>query len=239
MIQVIERIGKILDVVALDPEGVQLKVIEDATSLNKGTLCNLLKSLCDIGFVEKRQSGIYTIGRKLRTLAYPQFMNETLFTLASEIAKRLAAETRESGLVAIRQDNQLQVVAREIFDQGVIINAKVFENMPGFNTAVGHIFLAFDDDIDLQLIHRTELHDMYPTFPDLMAKLASIRKELLFIKEIPGRNAIAAAVPVFRDGILAAALAMVVPDIRFNHDSERRLIATLVSFGKKMSRALS
>jgi DNA-binding IclR family transcriptional regulator len=239
MIQVIERIGVILDLVAEQPEGASLKSIEDASGLNKGTLCNLLKSLCEIGYVSKKHNGVYILGDKLKKLAYPQFIKDTLFTIASKIASNLAEETRESGMVVVRCDDELQVIAKEIYDQSIVINARVFESLPGYSTAIGHIFMAFDPELDVKAIYENELSIHYSTLEELNARLEKVRKDHYFVKRLTDRHSYAIAVPVWNGDKLIATLAMLVPDIRFNTGRDDELIQTLIKYGSKMSRALS
>ncbi len=239
MIQVIERVGNIIDVVAAESSGVPLKVIEEVTGINKGTLCNLLKSLCEIGYVKKTNNGIYSVGDKLRKLAYPQFVNDTLFTIASNITLKLAEDTREAGMVVVRHDDELQVVAREIYDQNIVINSKVFESLPGYATAIGHIFLAFDTELDVESIYKHELKEMYPDIKIFNGVIEQVQKDGFFTLELKSRHTFALAVPIMRGKKMAAALGLLVPDIRYNAGRGKNFLDILKNYGEKMSRLLS
>ena len=227
MIQVVERIGKIIDVLSENARGSSLMDIEKATLLNKGTLCNLLKSLIGIGYVEKSSSGIYRLGPKLRKLAYPQFLSDNLVTIANQYAKQLSLQTRESGMAVIRQDGELKIIARYIYDQSVVINSQVFSALPGYNTAIGHIFLAFDKVIDCKKVFNDYFSEKYESFDEFMGVIEDIRVKRYHFFELTGRQAHAFAVPVFRNKKIVMALAVIIPDFRLNSEKKIKFINIL------------
>ncbi|MDA3798607.1 MAG: hypothetical protein PF692_05955 [Kiritimatiellae bacterium] len=241
MIQVIERIDRIIDVIsAKGGDGVPLKTIEGLTGLNKGTLCNLLKSLCDIGYVEKRQNGIYAIGKKLRKIAYPYLKKDTLYSVASQISKELAEETEESALiVADYQQGKLQVIAKDIFDQAIVINKGIFDDFDDFNTATGLIILAFDDTLDKKSIYETSMKRFFDSEEQFFKMLQEIKEAGLCELSVPNRLSTAFAVPVFKNGKLIAALGMLVPDIRSNPEKKIQLVEILKKYGEKMTELLA
>ena len=239
MIQVVKRIGAIFDSLAEHPQGATLKSIEQATALNKSTLCNLLKSLCDIGYVQQCRKGAYALGEKLVRLAYPGFVKDTLFTIASEITHLLAEETRESGVVVIRHENELQVIAREVYDQDIVINVRMFDSLPGYHTAIGYIFMAFDSELDIEGIYERELKPIYPSKAEFLRVIEQVRTDGVSRLHIADRHAYALAVPVYHNETLTAALGMVVPDIRYDSTHGDDLVAALVQYGRRMSRFLS
>lgn len=239
MIQVVERIGKIIDVMAECEKGISLADIEGATQLNKGTLCNLLKSLVEIGYVEKTRNGVYRLGDKLRKLAYPQFLSDNLVAIANQYAQQLSDKTRESGLVVIRQDGELKVIAKHVYDQSIVINSQVFSALPSYDTAAGHIFMAFDSTIDCKKIFHDNLADKYNSLDEFYGILEDIKIQKYHFFEIEGRQAHALAVPVFRDDKLVAVLCMLVPDFRLNPEQKYKFIEILKQTASDMSEELT
>lgn len=239
MIQVIERIGKIIDILSENVKGISLIDIEKATNLNKGTLCNLLKSLIEIGYVEKSKSGVYRLGEKLRKLAYPQFLSDNLVTIANKYAMRISRQTQESGLAVIRQDNELKIIARYIYDQNVVINSQVFGLLPGYNTAIGHIFLAFDPTIDCHEIFNKSFADEYNSINEFLGLIEDIKTKKYHFFELPERQTQALAVPVFRNKKIVLSLGMLVPDFRLNSENKSKFIKILKQAANDMSEELT
>ena len=62
-IQVIERLAKLLDVIAAHDEAVSLKILSAETGLHPSTAFRILASLAEQGFVERTSRGNYQIGR--------------------------------------------------------------------------------------------------------------------------------------------------------------------------------
>jgi len=239
MIQVIGRIGKIIDVLSENGKGCSLIDIEKTTQLNKGTLCNLLKSLTEIGYVEKSKSGVYRLGSKLRKLAYPQFLSDNLVSIANHYAKRISRQTQESGLAVIRENSKLKIIARYIYDQNVVINSQVFGLLPGYNTAIGHIFLAFEPTIDCRKVFNDSFADEYSSIDEFIGVIEDIKTKKYHFFELTGRQAYALAVPVFRNKKIVLSLGMLVPDFRFNSENKSKFIRILKQAADDMSKELS
>lgn len=239
MIQVVERIGKIIDTLAGGCGGVPLKEIEQKTGLNKATLCNLLKSLCDIGYVCKQESGVYAVGERLREIAYPHFVRDNLYTVARQCANDLSRLTCESGVVAIRDGGNLLVIAKAVYEQSLVLNSKLFDSLHNnFNTASGHIFMAFDKELDLQKLYSESLPTRYKSLEELNTELNKIRKDGYCIMHINEREAIALAVPVIHENKIFAAMAIVAPLVRCDSTRENELISYLKTCSRNMSTLL-
>lgn len=217
MIQVVERIGLILAFLSKHVQGVSLSEIEKSTTINKATSCNLLRSLIQIGYVEKCGVGIYRLGPVLRGLAYPQFIHDNFIELANEYSRKLSDATRESGLALVRNNDQMKVIARHIYDPNVVINSQMFMTCPIFSTAVGFVYMAFDTTLDVREIYQTHLQHRYKIFDEFIGVLEDIRSNGYHLIEIwDCRQAQALAAPVFRDGQIAFAICSVVPNSRFS-----------------------
>lgn len=240
MIQVVERIGGIITFLSKHEQGISLLEIEKATGLNKGTSCNLLKSLISIGFVEKCGIGIYRLGPALRELAYPQFISDNFIELANEYSLKLSDATRESGLAAVRDDGKMKIVARHIYDQSIIINSQMFTTFPIHTTAVGYIFMAFDNALDIREIFHSHLTRKYKSFDEFSGELEDIRSRRYHLIEIPdNRHAHALAAPVFRGDKIACSICTIVPNFRFPLKTRNEFIRVIKRLSAEASTKLS
>src|SRR5450631_4483918 len=67
-IQVIERLARLLDVIAMHKDSASLKTLSAETGLHPSTAFRILASLAEQGFVERTSRGNYKLGAKLMQL---------------------------------------------------------------------------------------------------------------------------------------------------------------------------
>ena len=67
-IQVIERLARLLDAIALHDNDASLKILSAETGLHPSTAFRILASLSEQGFVERTGKGNYQLGVKLMQL---------------------------------------------------------------------------------------------------------------------------------------------------------------------------
>ncbi len=239
MIQVVGRIGEIVEILSSHNEGISLIDIESKTGYNKATLCNLLKSLQEIGFVEKAGTGIYRLGSRLRELAYPQFIADNLIAFSHEYARRLAVRTGESGLVAVRYGEEVQVISRYVLDRNLIVNSQVFSKLT-FGTAAGHILLANEKNLNCRRIYSDYFSHIYESADVLSGVFEDIRNQGYYYYKIPDkRNEYAIASPVFRRERITAAIVAMVPGINITSESKPKLISIVKQVAREMSQELT
>ena len=77
MIQVIDRVFNILEHLR-DSQVLSLSCLAKHMGLNKSTLCNILKTMTDLGYIENDGSGNYRISEKFKQLAQPLPQEELL-----------------------------------------------------------------------------------------------------------------------------------------------------------------
>lgn len=243
MIQVLDRMDKILEIVA-NGDGVGLKEISTSVSLNKTTAFNILKSLGELGFVSQGPDGGYALGERLLSLSQTVLSERTLGGMAHEFAKELSLETHESGLVAVLKRNELIVIAKHIFDQGVIINTSVYSHMPKEKNASARLFIAYLDDNAREEFLKTCFLDM--NISERKKQLKSIKEDIkavrqrgIAIQPVYGREAYALAVPVFdQNGKIRATLGLNLPAMRFDSKRETELEATMKRIAARMEDSL-
>lgn len=67
-IQVIARVTRLLETIAIHDEPVSLKILSDTTGLHPSTAFRILASLIEHGLVERSETGRYRLGYKLLQL---------------------------------------------------------------------------------------------------------------------------------------------------------------------------
>lgn len=100
MIQVIDRVFNILEHLR-DSQVLSLSCLAKHMGLNKSTLCNILKTMTDLGYIENDGSGNYRISEKFKQLAQPLPQEELLKSQCMHFCKM--ARGRNTG---IRSDHR-------------------------------------------------------------------------------------------------------------------------------------
>jgi IclR family KDG regulon transcriptional repressor len=229
-------IKKVFDSVELlsKRQKMSLKEMCEATGLNKGTLCNILKTLVELGYVKKLAESQYALDEKFFSLASHGINSSGLQSLAKKYASELSFSTKESGLVSVLSDGKVVLVAKSVFNRSVIINTDIFNELPLFTSASGKVLLAFMEGERDSLLKKCSKEGVGLTA--LKKELLEIRKDGICIQDIAEREAYALAAPIFgADGKTVAAMGICVPSVRLEGTRRFAISEKLKELSKKMS----
>lgn len=199
-IQSVERAAAILQLVAEYPAQLGLTDITETLDLAKPTTFGLLRTLCDVGFVQQLEAGgKYTIGSGLAQLGQVQLDPNELRSHSMNWTDSLAARSGFSVLVAafpIGRPGPPSIV-HHVFrpddsDQRLMTGREI----PAHATALGKILLAGSP----MLAHRGEdALEVFTTHTIDSAK--QLARELVAVR----KQGWAAAVDEYTDGLAAVA----------------------------------
>ena len=178
-VQSVERAAAIVRLLASETEPLGLAQVASALALAKPTAHGLLRTLCDVGFVDRDESsGLYRVGRDLLQLGSTQLDVNELRSRAINWTDALAARTGESARVAMFRDGQA-VIAHHVFRVGA--RHQVVETGTTIHlhaTALGKVLLAFDPGAARSVLAGPLESLTYRTVTDrttLLRQLADIR----------------------------------------------------------------
>lgn len=225
-IQVIERMMKLLDVLAHHPDPVPLKHIAQETGLHPSTAHRILAAMSQAGFVERSEAGIYRLGIRLLELGSLVKSRISLRETALTAMLQLHATTGESVNLGIRDGDEIVYVERTSSGRSAVrVVHIVGARAPLHTTATGKLFLAQDGQTKVRdYAQRTSLPASTPasitTLPALEKELDHVRRHGVAydMDEVePGVRCIASGI---RDdtGELIAGLSLSTPSERFNPD---------------------
>ncbi|TAH43953.1 MAG: IclR family transcriptional regulator [Betaproteobacteria bacterium] len=225
-IQVIERMMKLLDVLAQHADPVPLKQLALETGLHPSTAHRILGAMSQSGFVERSEAGVYRLGIRLLELGSLVKSRISLRDTAMPCMLKLHAATGESVNLGIRAGDEIVYVERTSSGRSSVrVVHIVGARAPLHTTATGKLFLV-DDGLDLirDYARRTGLP---ASTPASITTVAALEKELDRVRrhgvafdldEVEsGVRCIAAGI---RDnnGVLIAGLSLSTPSERFNPD---------------------
>ena len=225
-IQVVERMMKLLDVLAQHPDPAALKQIAQETGLHPSTAHRILSAMAQSGFVERGEGGTYRLGIRLLELGSLVKSRISLRETAMPAMLKLHAATGESVNLGIRAGDEIVYVERTSSGRSAVrVVHIVGARAPLHTTATGKLFLVEDGmDRVREYARRTGLPGSTPAS---ITEIGMLEKELdkvrrhgvaFDLEEVEiGVRCIAAGV---RDdsGELIAGLSVSTPSERFSPD---------------------
>lgn len=222
-----QTIARALAVLAvLRDAGSDVGVIElsRALDLHASTAHRILRALVAAGYVvQNPQTERYRLGPAAFLLG--RAAERTLgFDEAMPLLERLAAATRESVNLVIRDGDEGVIVLRVESEHPLRFIQPVGARIPLYCTSTGKVLLAFAGDLHEEVARLGELNRLTPTTitspRDLLSDLEEIRRRGYSInrgERIPGVYGVAAPV-LTTDGIASTALAVQGPEIRITEE---------------------
>lgn len=144
-IQVIERMSKLLDVLAQHPQPVGLKALAQAAGLHPSTTHRILTALTNDRMVERVDQGTYRLGIRLLELGNLVKSRISVREHALPLMRELHAATGEAVNLSVRRDDEIVYIERTSSGRALmrVVNI-VGARAPLHITAVGKLFLLED-----------------------------------------------------------------------------------------------
>jgi len=239
MIQVIERVFTILEELSLDGE-VSLESLAKLTGLNKGTLCNILRSLIELGYVARTRSSHYELTARFSELAAGTEFPESAMGSFRQTVDSLAETTGESGVLAVLRRDRVAVVAQAQHAQVLMLNTfEIYAALSLYHSVSGRILVSYlDREARAGLCARTgfpgDQWDESRTSEELEKACSRIRRAGISVMKNPEQGIIAFAVPVFRnDGVMSLGLTM--PISRCQPAARKKIVEQLKLHADRLS----
>jgi len=140
-IQVIERLAKLLDVIAAHDESVSLKILSAETGLHPSTAFRILASLAEQGFVERTSRGNYQLGVKLMQLGSRVSSGVDIRKIALPLMEKLRDQLGETVNLTVREGDEVVYIERALAKRMIRVEQVIGSRAPLHVTAVGKLML--------------------------------------------------------------------------------------------------
>ena len=240
MIQVIGRVFAILEELSLDGE-VSLESLARITGLNKGTLCNILRTLIELGYIRRSRSSHYELTDRFRGLCGPELHSPSEMESFRQEVHALAESTEESGVLSELRADRVAVVVQSQHQRTLMVNAvELYAALSLYHSVSGRILVSY-----LSAGQRADLcgrigfpgaqWDGIDSLPQLETTCREIRQTAISVMENPEQEIIAFAVPVFRPAGKVMALGLTMPLMRCPQTVREKITAELRLHAAKIS----
>lgn len=250
LVQTIERVSKILDLVAHSSQGISVGNLSDSLQLPKGTVHRLLLSLAYCGYItQDTKTKKYLLGLKLLELGNLIINQLDLRKLAEPLLKDLVESTKETVHMVIVDNNEVVYIDKIETEQstgGLKMSSMVGSRNPAHCSAVGKVLLSYfsDEEIDNLVQEKGLTRKTSHTIIDplqLKEQLPIIRSQGYAIDDEENEIGIrCVAAPIFNDkGKAVSAISLSGPAFRVTkkliQDSlKKEVIETALEISKRL-----
>lgn len=222
-----------------------LTEIAQHTGLHKATTHHILKTLEELGYVQRDAQKRYAIGPHLVRLAETRIRSHTVKHAAEDAALWLSDRLRETVHIAVLHRGERFVVARVESNQTVTIHGDQVEHRELYGGCSGPVLLAHLDPSELDEIVRK--HGLpgatwqgITTLEGLQEALREVTEMSIFGRLTPDRQAQLLAVPVYGpDGRVWASISVSLPVSRYEGHHKEQVLRGMHEAAERMSAALS
>ena len=137
----IERLAKLLDVIASHDEPVSLKIISAETGLHPSTAFRILASLSEQDFVKRTARGNYQLGIKLAQLGSRVNAGIDIRKVALPLMEKLRDQLGESVNLTVREGDEVVYIERALSRRMMRVEQVIGSRAPLHVTAVGKLML--------------------------------------------------------------------------------------------------
>ena len=236
MIQVLNRALDILEFLSrnIDEER-SLGEIADALQLNHGTCANIIKTMVNRGYIEKKKG--YMLGRQSYYLTNNFSNDAELVKCAVTPMKNLSTILNESCVLSVLKNNSRRTLHKETVERELQVNPK--DEINAYKTATGKLLLAYLEPADRNAYIKTyglpgAMWEEIDSERALIDELQRINKAgyVIHYDEI---NIAGVAMPIFHKKQVIASLGVYLPGNRFTKTMKEQIIEHLAKTAKAIS----
>lgn len=241
MIQVVQRVFAIMEELSLDGEA-SLGTLAQVTGLNKGTLCNILRTLTELGYVCKKDKNCYTLSDKIKSLYAEEKLPQREQAMLDNCVNEFAQATCESCVITrLRDNSRVSIVTQAVYNRSLMVNmGGVYASLSLYGSVSGRVLISYST------VQGRENVCKKAGFPgdkwygiinqeQLEKACAGIRREGISVMENPVLEIISFGVPLYF-GKEVLSLALVMPISRCTPAERKRVTGLLLEYAAKYSK---
>lgn len=227
------RVIRILESLTGQPEGKTLTEIAKSCEMPKGSISPIIHTLARYKFLRYDEgAGRYSIGIRCYEIGNEYIMQMNVSDEIREITKKIVNRCRETSHFAVLDGNDVVYLMKQDSSEAIRMVSSIGKRIPAHSTAIGKALLSGYSDEEVQALYPQGLQkitDKTITNLDVLCKqLGEIRKtKIAYETEESSLNITCIAVPVEKNGEVAAALSVSIPIFRATEEKKKQIEAVL------------
>lgn len=170
------RYARILEALAVSPEGMTLTQLAGAVDLQVAAVHRLTNSLCTVGFAMRHKNQkTYVLGPRMVRLCHLAFTPPSFVAMAKPILRELAIRHGETAYLAKLRGTDVESIAMEVPQGGDKAYVQPGRTMPLHAAASAKAIFAFQDP---ELVNKVLAEPPTKFTPDTKIEDGDIRAEL-------------------------------------------------------------
>ena len=231
MIKVLHKAFDLLESMSADKKRVYTLTELAAMIHEKPTTCaNIVKTLCDRGYISRAEPKGYTLGVLAQGINYVDASDVRLVEISREPMKALSDKYGASGVLAVLRRGRKKILDSYSGESDFVINKTVREDHELYTTSTGIVLtslskLSFSDD-ETETIKC--IYGSAEKFDEIRRSVT--QNGYLAITIRPRIFEVAA--PIYKNGEIYAAIAVYLPEFLVEDDEKSQLIKEICEISK-------
>lgn len=160
-VQVIDRTFDIIELLAVEPQGLGVSDVARRLSLNKSTAHRILNAITDRGYLEKTQDGLYSLGMQFVELTSRKLGNIELTTEAKPYLNELTAKLGQSSHLAILDGSDAVYIDKAEVTKNLRLYSQIGKRIPVYCSGLGKsLLLDTDNQTILAVLRRCRMEKL-------------------------------------------------------------------------------
>jgi IclR family transcriptional regulator, KDG regulon repressor len=240
------RVLLIIELLTEIPNGATFVQICEMLDLPKSSAHLLLRTMTERGHLTfDETTRCYRLGIRIWQAGQAHLQGFDLASLARPFLQAARDSLRETVQLSVLDGIDNVYIAKEESEQRLVLQSRVGARLPAYTTALGKVLLSglTDEDV-LSRLSNTEMHAFTPntiTQPvELLTVLSEIRVRGYSVDNGEYTlGVVCVAVPIRNHkGAIVAAISVTVPEIRADHEFQRRSVEVLTQVAANVSSTL-
>mgnify|MGYP000856610231 CR=1 FL=1 len=242
--QTIDRVVQLLELLSKYNDGIGINQISETVDLPLSTTHRMLNGLKKDGYVtQDNVSKRYKLGVGILSLAVNMLNNMDIIKITMPFIEDLSTKYGQLMFLSVFENNKIICVDMVNNSSGMKYYVQVGSTMPAYCSASGKIIVAYQDDLQIDKILKSESRTKYTNNTKLDTN--EIKRELKMARKLGYAvcneemeiGAIALSTPIFnRHGNVFASITIML--VKHLENEEYRIIEDLKEASDKISRCL-
>lgn len=174
-IQVIDRLGDLMNALMANGGQASLKILAAETGLHPSTAFRILSSAIDNGWIDRNAAGLYVLGRHLIGLAQQSHVGIDVRLEAMPLMRKLRQQLGETVNLTFREGDAVVYVERAVSTRTSHVGQIVGSRAPLHVTAVGKLFLGSRGEQEIRsYAARRGLQEFTPNTVKILPQLIEL-----------------------------------------------------------------